>query len=577
MTSATARSDDRPVDRPSEVCRADAPSCELGRGRSGVVYLRRDSTDRLLATKVFASRFLTKAIQLIFLGAPNPYIWSAEAIRCAYLRRKILTLLVPYWFAGRLSVADAVGFGWNSEHRAYELETEFCKGRPPLLYNPLRPTAEDEVAELASEVMTRLQQCLIEAGFDGLVWQAGKGNPVALNNFLLDGFEEDARWIWIDLESGVPAVAPANPLALFRFYLPRAIALRRPLFDDVDTRRLRTYLEADRTRLERRLGSDEFSRLLRLTSELATEQNAWKSLPRHHRGIRYALSQGTISKDEAAHFETRPFRWYVREIRRAGAGALRQTPRLVRRVTARLASFDAKALTGQITRFLASERYRARVARLYLVRRIAHWRRRGQLQRADAAQLRRRVVEAETGSYLTDFGVHLAIKPFTKLIGWTLLPLLFATGLIGEAALALGLLMMGAITRTIYTSVRTVQAQIRGQEKPWVALGTGAVPMVGSFAYAFQILYSSADGDDVARFILADGFAGIGRRVPIWGGQDTLTEHRFNRFSRLIIGRKRRRIEQQPDDIQVHSKITHDPGSPHDVGTANLDHDRSVA
>jgi len=43
--------------------------------------------------------------------------------------------------------------------------------------------------------MKPLQKRLIESGFDGLVWQAGKGNPVALNNFLLDN---KRNWVWID-------------------------------------------------------------------------------------------------------------------------------------------------------------------------------------------------------------------------------------------------------------------------------------------------------------------------------------------------------------------------------------------
>ena len=47
---------------------------ELGRGRSGVVYLDRTSDGRLLARKVFSSSSLTKVVQCVFLGSPNPYV-----------------------------------------------------------------------------------------------------------------------------------------------------------------------------------------------------------------------------------------------------------------------------------------------------------------------------------------------------------------------------------------------------------------------------------------------------------------------------------------------------------------------
>ena len=57
--------------------------------------------------------------------------------------------------------------------------------------------------------------------------------------FLLEtGPSGEKHWVWIDMESGVPALFPLSPLALFRFYLPRALRYGRPMFDDIDIPRL---------------------------------------------------------------------------------------------------------------------------------------------------------------------------------------------------------------------------------------------------------------------------------------------------------------------------------------------------
>ena len=84
---------------------------ELGRGRSGVVYVSHESEGVPVARKVFGSHGLTKLVQCVFLGAPNPYVWNEDAIRCAHLRREILADLVERWFGdeiGRASCRERV-------------------------------------------------------------------------------------------------------------------------------------------------------------------------------------------------------------------------------------------------------------------------------------------------------------------------------------------------------------------------------------------------------------------------------------------------------------------------------------
>ena len=139
------------------------------------MYLQ-PSPDGDLACKVFDSSGVTKLVQWFFFGAPNPYVWNQDAIACAELRRRILTILVDFWFGGRVRVADAVGHHWNEVAGAYELRTRFCDGRPPRLLHPLRTSDTHEHLELTDDILPVLQERLVEAGFDGLLWQAGLGN-----------------------------------------------------------------------------------------------------------------------------------------------------------------------------------------------------------------------------------------------------------------------------------------------------------------------------------------------------------------------------------------------------------------
>ncbi len=154
---------------------------EIGRGRSGVVFRRKGAKGHDLACKVFDSRGLTKVVQWLTLGAPNPYMWNANAVQCAKIRRDILNLLVPVWTKGQVAVAGAETAIWNDKLTTFELQTRFVRGRTAALHHPLRDATEDEAGRLWRQTLPNLRSFLEHAGFDGLLWQAGIGNPVALN------------------------------------------------------------------------------------------------------------------------------------------------------------------------------------------------------------------------------------------------------------------------------------------------------------------------------------------------------------------------------------------------------------
>ncbi len=506
---------------------------KLGAGRAAEVFLARDRRGRAAVRKVFGGDGASKLVLYLLTGAGNAYSWCESAIRAAFARRRILGHLVRYWFGDRLRLPRTNGWRWNPDHRAFELECELIEGSHAPLRGPGvedRQGSLDPVRELVCDVMKPLQRHLEAAGFDGLVWQAGRGNPVAASNFMLERpagpAGADRRWVWIDLESGVPALFALDPRATAAFYLPKSLRYRRWLFDDVDVPRLRRYLWRHRRDLESALGAEALRDVRHQVDELERSQEHWKSMPRHRRSISQELARGRITPRQAEHFRSRPLRWQARLTAAGAARCATRLPGLIRRQLARLAGVRFARLARRAWRFSTSQRYRERLARVFVTARVRRWADRGFLDRREVARLRRQISREETSAYLTDFVGHLMIKAPIKAAQWLLLPPAVALGWLSVGGAAFLLVAGGFIGRTLYTCARLVQAFVRGRRRPWVALGSGLLPVVGNAAYPAQLLYGSTErGGELARFILYDTLAAAGRSVPIWGGADSLVEH----------------------------------------------------
>lgn len=537
----------------------------LGRGRSGVVFKVPRAADDgavgtgdYLAVKVFTGEPLAKLVLLVLTGAPNPYIWNEHAIRCAVLRRRILAGLVEHWFDGELNVANAVGSRWNEEHLAFELAAEFAPGRTASLHHPYSAERDGELRDLLRRVMDPLQRHLVEAGFDGLVWQAGKGNPVATNNFLLEdgdaeGEGNDAnidgdgngdgtteppkrRWTWIDLESGVPGLFPINPLDLLGFYLPRSFRHRRPLFDDVDVPKLERWLDANAEPLAGSLGAERVAAVREGVAELGEQQDLWRRQRRGHRSIEYAERKGRITAERAAWFRRRVPLWYGRMLLRAPGRLADLTWQGFERIARFIGRFSLKRFAQALWLTVVSQRYRMAIAHRYVAARIDGWQDRGQLTPGQAEALHENLDSDEASAYLTDFGMHIAIKPFVKICQWWIIAPLILAGVVNPVIGGVLILTGGMIGRTLYTGYRFIQAALRGRRKPWVALVVGLLPMGGNAAYPLQVIYSGTNREaKLAQFIVYNTLSRLGELMPIWGGPDTRTEHFFNRFGDLIV------------------------------------------
>jgi hypothetical protein len=509
----------------------------IGAGRSGIVFLSRDAEGTPIARKVFESSTLTRLVQYALLGAANPYAWNEDLVRAALLRRRILGALCQVWFPGRLTVAAAHSHGWNEEYRAFELLCAFSPGRPPRLHHPLDRSGRAEVQELREEIMRPLAGHLAEAGFDGQLWQAGLGNPVAFANFLLETSDSGERvWTWIDVESGVPALFPLDPRVLFRTYLPMSWKHRGPLFDHVDVDRLEAWLHANRAFIDARLGAGTTHQLESEASALRVSADAWSSMSRRKRAIQSQVAKGKITQAQAERYANQPVRWCLHEARRAVRGTFVRATGFTKRNWALMRRLRLGRLPRAVTRFGTSQVYRERVAREFVLKRIDRWEQRRRLAPEAARALRERAQRETSSAWVSDFAVHVAIKPIVKGTEWILFPLLMAAGLLEPTTVPIVILAGGSVSRTIYTSGRLIQDAFRGRELPWTALWVGILPVIGNLAFPLQIVRSGRDSDDpLARFVLYDSMSVLGRRMPIWGGPDTLTEHVFNHLPDRVL------------------------------------------
>jgi hypothetical protein len=409
---------------------------------------------------------------------------------------------------------------------------EFIDGTHVPLRAQNSTSRRDPIDDLANNILPLLRRNLIEAGFDGLVWQAGLGNPVAGGNFMIERGTGRPKWVWVDLESGVPALFPINPLTLAGFYIPRSIHHGRPLFDDVDVPTLRRYVANHRGRIDARLGDGSVTELERHVAELERHQTAWKSMTRLDRGIAYFRAKGTITEADVQWYRERPCRWHLRlalrGVQSAGSSALWG----IRRAARWIGQLDVVSLARTVKRLVVSQQFRTRIARRYLVRRMRDWADRRFLTPRQSQRLCCELRSRKDSETLADFGVHLAIKPLVKLVQWCVLPVLCVTGVLAVPACLAILAALGATMRTLYTAGRCVQAAWCGDRPPWVALAVGLLPGLGNAAFPAQLVHDARRTDaHLPQFILYDTFARIGHAVPIWGGANSLIEGRMNRLA----------------------------------------------
>jgi hypothetical protein len=500
----------------------------IGAGRSASVYLEYSDEGFPLARKVFTGESLARLVLLMLTGSANPYTWCRAAIASAAARRRVMVPLVKYWFGDKLRLPQFHRYGWDSENKAFYLLTELIDGNHAPVQTPLHALRKDYYAELVDDLMYPLVDRLVESGFDGLVWQAGRGNPVASNNFMLE--RNTDQWVWIDMESGVPALFAVNPLATLFYYLPKSVKHRRWLFDDVDCFKLKKYLAQNQQGITSANSKEVFQQLLENVELLQREQTDWRSVKRTHRSIEYALSQGKIDARQGEFYKEHALRWYLRTGWRGFRHLVKKVPQILSAGFEFLKSIRLKHSLRRIRKYATSTRFRQGVARWIVVRRIKFWNQRGQLSLDEAYDLRKRFHNETASVTLTDFSAHAVIKPVTDVATYFAVGSLLATAMVDEVTAVVLVVVSGPAARTLYTLPRVVQEFTRQQQLSWIALVVGMLPAVGSLAYPCELMYRGGRRKDLlAQFIIFDAITSIGRQLPIWGGADSRTEHFFGR------------------------------------------------
>lgn len=537
---------------------------------------------------------VSKPSNYLTTGTPNPHNWCEDAVQSAYYQRKILEFLFPYWTDSKARIAKAYGWIWNEEYKGYELVTEFIDGKSASLHHPFSAEREHELSDLVNNVMKPLQKRAAEWGFYGTRWQTGEKNPTASSNFKLVEYADgnnaiSTEWVCVDNESGVPVLIPTAYFAYYGKGFGRNIWEQgRPIFDDVDINTLREKIASSKSDLEARIGIEQYNTLLQDVNSLEYHQKRWKSMSILERSLTYRLKQGAVSQEQVEWYSNHPFLWFSREAARISFKSLYNlASEPAWSVYNWTVLKGCEAYYNKAWKFFYSQKYREASAKNLISRRIDAMEERKQFTANQARELKEQIDKAEVKSYVTDFWSHMVVKIPEKIIQFVGLPLLYAAGGISLAEMGFGILITGSVLREAYTMYRMIEdlhliekakhatqaigslpnqseniltifnnfARERYQkmfgDKPFidvydlvnyaaksiietkhvVAMSLGWIPSAGIIAYPVEgPLNPAARKHKLTHFLLDDLMAAVGRHVPVIGGNDTLTEHFFNRL-----------------------------------------------
>jgi hypothetical protein len=511
----------------------------IGNGRSAKVFFSFNGNQGV-ATKTFTGEPVSKFILFVLTGSANPYTWNENAIKSAVIRRSILSQLTHFWFGNKLRLPKTYDYNWNETEKAFEIDAEFISGSHAPLLSPMKDPSFNYLSDLRNNIMNPLEAKLIESGFDGLDWQAGKGNPIGASNFMINIKKDGSyQWIWIDLESGLPALFAMNFWATLTYYLPKCVKHKGWLFDNVDTKTLQNYLLNNKTALIAHAGLESYQRLQDDCTELEKEQGLWKGLSRSHKSLYYAASQDKISATEVAYYQDKPFRWFCKSLVIFLTSFLTSFREKVDKAVDKILTFDYKKLFRRTFRYFTDSRYRWVFVRWVLKSEIISWHKRKSLSSTERSVLLNQLSNDDISAYLTDFSIHLGLKPVVKTFAFVILPILIAMGYIGLPLAAILLVWTGSIVRTVYTLLQMANNLVAEKKNSrYLALFIGIFPMVGNLAYPVEFAYqSTGKRSQLAKYIAYAFTTKIGGKIPIWGGQDSEIEHFFNRICHKLLAK----------------------------------------
>ena len=534
---------------------------ELGQGKAAVVNLVRDSgTEKKYAEKVFktkrgCSSFFRDIIYSLCFQAPFPYGSKESATKAALYRRKVLRELSEFWF-GVPQVADAIYTRWDRQTRSYVLGTEYIEGRGPrpgqfdphrfrssvlkytscllkavIKHDTKRATSQDWEIDEAATMLDKLKDRFHQAGFVGSEWQVDKSLSIPTNNLLKD---RNSRWILVDVESGMPA------LALLRYLWPAIKMGSVPLFDDVDFVKLHKYLEENELGLIAKLGEKRFLDLAYYVKQLEYYTRMWKSSEMavfRHRGRIFTDSQlrSRIKRETVENWcmTGRVSAGRSKILLRsnllfssyAGFYLLKSLSLGLITVVRSIIGMILDALLGVVFAIrivfgaFFNEEYLRHMATSHVDSEVDTWHKSGRLTDAEAYELRRDMESPEVIEYLKGFTIHVVLKladpPFVGNLFIVWLAIYY------ELPQLLGSVFISSALRTGYTCYRALRNWGKGISYR-NALLVGLLPQVGVLAYSVQM---ASVQPRLSRFLALRQASKFGSKVPLFGGTDSRIEH----------------------------------------------------
>ncbi|WP_144059709.1 hypothetical protein [Rhodopirellula sallentina] len=175
----------------------------------------------------------------------------------------------------------------------------------------------------------------------------------------------------------------------------------------------------------------------------------------------------------------------------------------------------------QFAAFLTRRGYQIAVGRRAFRSRIKHWHSRGWLSDEHATELKAQFSGPQLAVYSRGLGMHLGIKILYPLMAPLKVGGIAVAVASGNVLFALVPMFALPILRTIvtlYSSIANRSLNVPHRHALWI----GMLPTIGSAAFIVQM---GATNPRISAFLLRDLAARFARRIPIYGGPNSRTEH----------------------------------------------------
>ena len=456
----------------------------------------------------------------------------SHAARAALHRRVLLHELTKV-FHGRPLVAN--GLYTRSIANEEVLGTEYIEGRGPRIgpvnYHLFRRSGKnpeweiDEVAESGDY----LAKMISDWGFLGTVWQCSPKNPVETANILIQDGQEK-RMVLIDTEFGVFAPPFTIGKEVIPGYVRNLVRIGiAPSFDDIDVERLEKTLNDNEQKIVDKLGTDSYESLVFHFDKLRYHLAGWKDSEDCLRSYRYSndenpeLSDGEYTKLMLKYFEL-TLRGILRVAYDSSVEKLRDLPKALIRGLRNLPRG-----VENYGRLLFNETYQTELAARYVDEVLTQGRNSGLLSEEDVNRITGLMSDERNMEYLRGFIVHLGLKvldlPVLGDVG------LGAASIISKTPLAfLSPMIVSPLLRTTYTTSRMVRNVGRDLDYSLAFLG-GLVPKIGIGAFLAQLFSHDLE---LSAFLARSLPVNVGRHIPIYGGDRSLTQHRLIKATDIL-------------------------------------------